>query len=238
MTATAQDKFQIGDRLIHPGKPEWGVGTVASASGAVHEGAPCQRLAIRFDRAGLKTITTAFVNLRKAAAHTASLHEPKPAPAPAAALGSTPDRRPAMGSSPSTAASEGPDPFGPPSPTGLPHDPRELRRKMTAICDDAVDPFQTPAARLRAVLGLYRFEATPGSLMDWAAAQSGLSDPLSHFTRHELEEYFSDFRRNLDKALSKAVADASKADPAELRLIAQSAPPGGQRALQSLHRRR
>jgi hypothetical protein len=74
--------------------------------------------------------------------------------------------------------------------------------------------------------------------MDWAAAQSGLSDPLSHFTRHELEEYFSDFRRNLDKALSKAVADASGTDPAELRLIAQTAPAGGQRALQSLHRRR
>lgn len=243
MTATAQDKFQIGDRLIHPAKPEWGVGTVASASGTLHEGTPCQRLAIRFDRAGLKTISTAFVAFRKATAHTAKLHEPKPQPAPQPAQ--QPSQPPAssairssiMGSSSST-GDGAPDPFGPPSATGLPHDPRELRRVMSAIGDDAVDPFQTPAARLRSVLGLYRFEPTPGSLMDWAAAQSGLSDPLSHFTRHELEEYFSDFRRNLDKALSKAVADASKIDPAELRLIAQSAPPGGQRALQSMHRRR
>jgi hypothetical protein len=109
---------------------------------------------------------------------------------------------------------------------------------MTAIPDDAVDPFQTDAARLRAVLGLYRFEPTPGSLIDWAAAQSGLSDPLSHFSRHELEEYFGDFQRNLDKALGKAVADAAKVPAAELRTIAQNAPPLGQRALQALHRRR
>lgn len=233
MTATAQDKFQIGDRVLHPGKPEWGVGTVANASGTVHEGAPCQRLAIRFDRAGLKTITTAFVSLRRASAHTAALTEPKPEPAK-----TTGDRRSTLGGSPSGSPGASADPFGPPSASGLPTDPRELRRKMTGICDEAVDPFKTPAARLRAVLGLYRFEPTPGSLMDWAAAQSGLSDPLSHFTRHELEEYFSDFRRNLDKALSKAVADASGTDPGELRLIAQTAPASGQRALQTLHRRR
>lgn len=227
MTATAHDKFKIGDRVLHPGKPEWGVGTVATASGTLHEGAPCQRLGIRFDRAGLKTITTAFVNLRRAAASNAVLTEHKPvAPSETASFTSSSGR------------DTGPDPFAPPPAHGLPTDPRETRRKMTAIPTDAVDPFQTSAAQLRSVLALYRFEQTPGSLIDWAAAQSGLSDPLSHFTRHELEEYFSDFRRNLDKALAKAVQDASKSDPAELRTIAQNAPPLGQRALQSLHRRR
>lgn len=244
MTATAQDKFQIGDRILHPAKPEWGVGTVSSASGIVHEGAPCQRLAIRFDRAGLKTISTAFVALRRANAHTAGLHEPKPAAAPSPArptpgsalLSSVQGETPR--SSPPPAAADPRDPFAPPPASGIPADPREVRRMMTAIPTDAVDPFQTPAARLRAVLGLFRFEPTPGSLMDWAAAQSGLSDPLSHFTRHELEEFFPDFRRNLEKALAKAVAEASQCDQAELRSIAQSAPPGGQRALQSLHRRR
>ncbi len=232
MTATAQDKFQIGDRVLHPGKPEWGVGTVATASGTVHEGAPCQRLAIRFDRAGLKTISTAFVHLRRAAKADAVLAEAKPAPA----ANATP--KGVFSAMAASTPSAGPDPFGPPPAHGLPTDPRELRRKMTGIPDDAVDPFQTDAARLRSVLSLYRFEPTPSSLIDWAAAQSGLSDPLSHFSRQELEEYFSDFQRNLDKALSKAVADASKVEPAELRSIAQNAPPAAQRALQRLHRRR
>ena len=109
--------------------------------------------------------------------------------------------------------------------------------RVTSV-EDAVDPFQTPAARLKSCLGLYRFEGTAGSLIDWAAAQSRLSDPLSRFSRHELEEYFTDFRRNLDKALAKCVQDAARVEPAELRAIAQGAPPAGQRALQALHRRR
>lgn len=234
MTTATHDKFQIGDRVLHPAKPEWGAGTVASAAGAVHEGAPCQRLSIRFDRAGLKTISTAFVNLRRAAGAATAFPEPKPEPRPDTAPANARGVRP----SGVFAASAGPDPLAPPAPNGMPTDPREARRLMTAVPDDVVDPFQSPAARLRATLGLYRFKPTGGSLIDWAAAQSGLADPLSHFARHELEEYFSDFRRNLDKALAKAVADASKVDPAELRSIAQSAPPDAQRALQTIHRRR
>lgn len=232
MPTTTEDRFQIGDRVLHPGKPEWGAGTVASAAGAVHEGAPCQRLSIRFDRAGLKTISTVFVSLRRAGGLSAAIAEAKPAPAVQAAVPQT-----AGVFSPRPVPSE-PDPFGPGPSDGLPTDPRELRRYMTRIPEDAVDPFRTPAARLRAVLGLYRFEPTPGSLIDWAAAQSGLADPLTRFSRQELEDYFGDFRRNLDRALAKAVADAGQVDPAELRTIAQSAPALGQRALQALHRRR
>ncbi|MCC5823813.1 MAG: DUF3553 domain-containing protein [Phycisphaerales bacterium] len=236
MTAATNDKFQIGDRVLHPAKPEWGAGTIANASGALHEGAPCQRLSIRFDRAGLKTISTAFVNLRRAAGSPASFPEPKPDPKPEPAFSPRGSAAPATRGA--FSGSGTPDPLGPPAANGMPTDPREARKLMAAIPEDAVDPFQGPASRLRATLSLYRFQPTGGSLIDWAAAQSGLADPLSHFARHELEEYFSDFRRNLDKALAKAVADASQVDPAELRSIAQSAPPEAQRALQSLHRRR
>jgi len=254
MTTATQDKFQIGDRVLHPGKPEWGVGTVASAAGAVHEGGQCQRLGIRFDRAGLKTISTAFVSLRRASKVDSVLTEAKPSAeaerfssstvggamlgAFTSGSGGGARSERGFGGGGGGGGSGERDPFGPPPAHGLPSDPRELRRKMTGIPDDAVDPFQTDAARLRAVLGLYRFEPTPGSLIDWAAAQSGLSDPLSHFSRQELEEYFGDFRRNVDKALAKAVADAARVPVDELRTIAQNAPPLGQRALQTLHRRR
>lgn len=208
MNATAQQKFSIADRVVHPGKPEWGVGTIATTSNIVHEGTPCQRLSIRFDRAGLKTITTAFVALQRA----------DQAPA-----------KPAGAEAPLPAAAEAHD---------FPADPKEARKRMASLPDAATDPFASPASRLRAIVNLYRFEPTGGSLIDWAASQSRLPDPLSRFNRHELEEFFSDFRRSLDAALRKAVGEARSVNPAELRDIASKAPPAGQRALQSLHRRR
>jgi len=208
MTATAEHKFSIADRVIHPGKPEWGVGTVATTSSIVHEGTPCQRLAIRFDRAGLKTITTAFVALQLAT-KSASIASDAENPLPAAATDDS-----------------------------VPQDAMAARKLMSSLPGDATDPFASPASRLRAIVNLYRFEPTAGSLIDWAAAQSQLADPLSRFNRHELEEFFSDFKRSLDAALRKAVQETSRADPAELRDITQKAPPAGQRALQQVHRRR
>jgi len=58
--------FAVGDEVVHPKKPEWGVGAVTKAEKAVHEGSPCQRLTIRFDKVGMKTVSTAFAALRPA----------------------------------------------------------------------------------------------------------------------------------------------------------------------------
>src|SRR5262245_5175983 len=56
-----------GDSVIHADKPEWGSGEVLIAEQGIHEGKPCQRLTIRFTRAGMKTLSTAFANLKSAA---------------------------------------------------------------------------------------------------------------------------------------------------------------------------
>lgn len=72
MSTSSAVSYKIGDRVQHPAKPEWGVGQVVSAQSATQDGRPCQRLQIRFDRAGLKTITTAFVDLRPVSDHHAS----------------------------------------------------------------------------------------------------------------------------------------------------------------------
>ncbi len=65
-----------GDRVIHTGKPEWGSGDVVLAEPATHEGQPCQRLTIRFDRGGLKTISTAFAKLSESEGAAISEHAP------------------------------------------------------------------------------------------------------------------------------------------------------------------
>lgn len=56
--------WKMGDRLMHAGRPEWGIGEVRSAEHVVQEGVKSQRLTIRFDRAGVKTLATAFADLR------------------------------------------------------------------------------------------------------------------------------------------------------------------------------
>ena len=55
-----------GDRVRHAGRPEWGVGAVQSTEASAHEGKPCQRVTVRFEREGLKTLSTAFADLRSA----------------------------------------------------------------------------------------------------------------------------------------------------------------------------
>tara|TARA_R100000687_G_scaffold73117_1_gene63632 strand:- start:1100 stop:1552 length:453 start_codon:yes stop_codon:yes gene_type:complete len=115
---------------------------------------------------------------------------------------------------------------------------KELLEIMTRVPDRARDPFASPAQRLRATLDLYKFTGEGGGLVDWAAAQSGLADPLSRFNRHELEDYYRMFEKNLRKHLSQVVRDANNVPASELVQIAKSAPPAAQRALQKLHRPR
>ncbi len=199
-------KFSLGDRVIHAGKPEWGSGIISAASATTHEGQPCQRLTIRFDRTGLKTVSTAFANIQLASqvAHAIKpMIEEHHAPLPISSAGH-----------------------------------REILEIMTQIPENARDPFATPAQRLEATLSLYRFEGTGGSLIDWAAAQCGLADPMERFNRHELEDFYRLFQMNLRSHLSKVVKDANTVPVKELVRIRDSAPPAAKIALQNLHRRR
>jgi len=202
----SESRFSIGDQVVHAGKPEWGGGSVVSAAATNHEGKPCQRLSVRFSRAGLKTVLTGIAPIQPAAEISSTL-KPK--------------------------LDEHHDPL-PINSAGH----RELLEIMTRMPEPARDPFATPAMRLESTLSLYRFEGTGGSLIDWAAAQSGLSDPLSRFNRHELEEYYRMFEKNLRTHLSKVVRDANNVARDDLIRIAKNAPPAGQRALQKLHRPR
>jgi hypothetical protein len=71
-------EYKNGDWVIHSAKPEWGVGQVLTAESHLQEGKRCQRLSIRFDRGGLKTLTTLYAELRPSAPGGASAFaEPK-----------------------------------------------------------------------------------------------------------------------------------------------------------------
>jgi len=186
-------RFQFGDRIIHADKPEWGVGQVLGAEDVAIDGAPGQRVKIRFERAGLKTLATQLVDLRLAEAQTA-MERAQAEVVP----GLNPD------------ASE-----------------QVAREVMTTIPEAASDPFASLTSRLSATFALYRFEATGASLIDWAAAQSGLADPLSRFNRHELEEFFRRYAANRDEQLRTLLGEAKRSDPQAIASAAQHAPKAG-----------
>lgn len=184
MTST---KWNKGDRVIHATKPEWGTGEILQAEGFTHEGKPCQRLTLRFERAGLKTLSTAFAELKPAAAV---------APAFSFAL---------LNAQPSSDE---------PSTLDLPMvSPSEIRAMMSKLPDAATDPFTSLRSRLLATLNQYKFADTPGALLDWAAIQTGLKDPLNRFNRHELEQHFAQFRMVVDEHLKKLLRDVRRTEP-------------------------
>lgn len=189
-------EWKLGDRVIHAGRPEWGLGEVRSAESIVQDGKRCQRVTVRFDRAGVKVLTTAFADLR------AATHAPPPPP---------PDEEPDPGRDDAARA--------------------DLARRLGELPEAATDPFRSKKARLETSLGLYRFTGTGASLLDWAASQTGLKDPLSTFSRHDLEQQFERFRVGLDNHIRKLVYELKKEDPAGLASLAAAAEPPAKQAL-------
>ncbi len=81
---------------------------------------------------------------------------------------------------------------------------KKPEQAMSELPPDATDPFLLPERRLKNILGLYRFDAG-AKLIDWAVAQSGLDDPLSRFTRIELEAFYKNWALERDLALTRLV---------------------------------
>lgn len=181
--------FQFGDRVVHAGRPEWGVGVVTKVQPAMQQGERCYRVTLRFERAGLKTVSTAVAELRPAEGGSIAAPEEEAGhpPLPSEEAGWL-DRL------------EGVD----------------LAERMSRLPESTRDPFVTPLDRVRATLELWRFSGTGGSLLDWASAQSGLADPLSRFSRHELESYFDRFASGRSQHLEKVALEAKRVDSAGL----------------------
>ena len=223
-------EWSYGDKVVHTGKPEWGVGLVTGASGAVHEGRPCQRVVVRFERAGVKTLSTAFAELKPAS------EVPALALAEAMDVGEGSEAsnghgvKAGIGAAVNGSSHNGDGEGGWLEKAGAPT-PTEV---MTRLPDATTDPFTTLAQRLKATIGLYRFTDSGGSLLDWAAAQSGLKDPLSRFSRHELEQVFRRFCFVRDEHLKRLVLEMKKQDAAGMQQILRAAPAPVQQALKRL----
>jgi len=191
-------QWSFGDKVIHADRPEWGIGQVTATSPDVHEGTTCQRVTVRFERAGIKNLSTALARLVSAAA------------APTLIAREADLNDPLMG--------------------GGPNAHKEV---MLALPQSATDPFRSVKDRLSFTLKLYRFSDSPASLMEWAAAQTGLADPMSRFSRHELEDFFKRWCMGRDELLRKLMHEMKKVDPRTLSIELKLAP----RSAQSVFKR-
>lgn len=178
-------EFKPGDAVVHGLRPDWGVGSVVSAVGTTHNGAPCQRIEARFPGAGRRTLLTAVAPLRT------------PGKAQAAPTASPPSE-----DSPETVTLE----------------------TLWTLPEEVTDPFRSEIARLESAIRFCRFDGRGGALLDWAQLQTGLQDPLSRFTRHELEEAWVRFRRDLEREMGRLLGMARQRDPGGLARLLKDLP--------------
>lgn len=194
-----QQRFSFGDRVIHAGKPEWGEAVVSGTANVTHEGRPTQRLTLRFERAGLKHLVTALADIRPADQKVIPANHAEEAPAAGAVK---------ENASWLDEVSAG-----------------DLAQRMATLPGATNDPFSTLEERLRATMALYRFKESGGALLDWAATQTGLADPLTRFNRHELEEYFRRYATERAKRFKSLLLEAKRVNPSLYQRIEREAMP-------------
>lgn len=197
-----QTTFKFGDRLVHSHKPEWGTGVVTAVQAIDEGGVACQRVTLRFDRAGLKTLTTNIAALEHV----------------------TEDTHPA-----SPVAANQPDTWLTKLENGT------VEELMSRLPEATRDPFTSLQARIEATLKLYRFSEHGAALIDWAAAQTGLKDPMIRFNRHELEQLFKRFALARDTQLKNLVIEGRRKDPITTDRLLAAGPSAAREALRRLN---
>lgn len=198
--------FVFGDELRHRKRPEWGSGRVVKVEPCAEAGPGSLRLVVRFAHAGLKTMV-----------------------APHAELEHVNGKRALDGDGHTNGVGTQLAELDQLAQSGwLGADAkRRVEELMISLPEEAVDPLSTPARRLSATLGLYRFDENGHSLLAWATAQSQLDDPMDRFARHELEHFYGRWQEVRDEHLHQLLQDGGIAAN-QLEGILSAAPLAGQ----------
>ncbi len=173
--------FRKGDRVVHPRRPEWGAGVVNQVDLVTQDGRQTQRLTVTFEHHGRVVINTAVAPLEPAPDRTQD---------PDTSMNAT--RTP-------TSASDGG------WLAALERNGKPKGSELWALPASFSDPFVNDAARLHNVLDSFRFGLDARGLIDWAIAQTGLADPLSKYTRHDLEQAYQHYARDRELHLREMV---------------------------------
>ncbi len=154
-------QFDVGDVVVHLRRPEWGHGTISRVQRASHAGQATQRLVVDFVNHGRVTLLSALAPV--------AFKEKEDAGSMSTSMSSK------------TTSGQG---------WLASLEEKTPLQKLTALPEELTDPFASNYRRLKATLDTFRFSTQPRALIEWAVTQTGLSDPLTQFTRHELEQAF------------------------------------------------
>lgn len=204
----SQRKFQFGDRVRHVRRPEWGIGSIVKIEPMALNSQPAQRLSVRFFNAGLKTLVEANAELELVTADASNV---------------VMDQAHPVNEWENLSEEDWLEPLA----------RRKVEEAMTRLPPEIRDPFNSLRERLVLCLDLYRFENTGRSLIDWAVAQTGLDDPLSRFTRPELEQLFEPWSSQRQQHLGRLLNQA-KSELGLVRELVASATPAAQQAVRRI----
>ncbi len=172
--------FKKGDLVLHPKRPEWGNGKVEGVAVVLHQGEKAQRVRVRFSQKGLVTINTGVASL---------LFQDDTGL----------DRKNEMSSVVDGGC------VGRGWLKNLEDAVSGSSHELWALPESLKDPFLSLEARLRNTAESFKYSAEPRSLIDWSVMQTRLDDPLSKYTRHELEQGLAHFQRDRDLHLKALV---------------------------------
>jgi Protein of unknown function (DUF3553) len=198
-SSMSETQYAYGDRVRHVRRPEWGIGTIVKVEDAALNGHRDWRLSIRFPNAGTKTLISSQAELEQVHGNV----EPY-----------------VNGQERSVAAWDKLSEGGWLNSVAE----RKVKEQMISLPPEVKDPFNSLAKRLVLTMALYRFDRSGRGLIDWAVAQSGLDDPLSRFTRHDLEQHFDRWAIERDNHLSRLLQD-TRNEPVALNPLLKAAPP-------------
>jgi hypothetical protein len=201
-------RFEFGDQVRHARRPEWGVGGVLKVENLMTNGQADQRLTIRFPAIGLKVLLASVAELQRVGAN--GVAQPS---------GLVDDH--------TLTAHESSSEMGWLGSLAK----RKPEDVMTGLPPQASDPFAPLRRRLEFTCALYRFDASPSKLIEWAVAQSGLNDPLSRFNRHELEQFFKRYAYERDLHLVRLGQECMRQEPDMFRQVIAKAPSAAQQTL-------
>ena len=210
-TQMPETRFEFGDFVQLANRPEWGRGSVMKVEQATIKGESVQRVSVRFEHAGLKVLVSEWAELVKVNGEYAVGETDQPSGEKMGQLDRWRESEWLSGVA-----------------------EKKIQEHMIALPQEIRDPFNTLKKRLRITLGLYRFERTGGSLVDWAVVQTGLRDPLSRFNRPELEQYYDRWVQQLDLHLLRLLEECRK-QPSLVSSLLGEAPPRARKAVKRLN---
>ncbi|MSR68903.1 MAG: DUF3553 domain-containing protein [Phycisphaerales bacterium] len=200
--------YKKGDRVRHPARPEWGIGSVTKIEVVTRDSTTDLRVWVRFPSVGEKTMLASVAGLE-------TIDEQ--------GFGSGIHTRPTVTD---IDLAKGGGWLGAVSK-------QSADNIMTALPGEATDPFASHRKRFEFSTQLYRFDGSAARLVEWSVAQSGLDDPMARFNRQELEQLYKRFIFNLDAHVLKLLGELRREKPV-IDQVLLTAPPLAVRTVRRL----